>query len=72
MIALVKDHLDSSNKTGARQLLDVFETLLILEAPFLSKHIPQLVEIFLQCSANWEYNDELWIMALNALLGTVK
>lgn len=32
--------LDSADETGARQLFDVFETLLILEVPLLSKHIP--------------------------------
>lgn len=71
MIVLVKDRLDSGSKTSARQLLDVFDTFLILEAPILSKYIPQLVELFLQCGANREYDDELRIMALNALQWTV-
>ena len=72
MIAIVKDRLDSDDEGSARQLFDVFETLLILEAPILSKHIPQLVEFFLQCGANQGYDHELRIMALNALLWTVK
>ena len=53
-------------------LFGVFETLLILEVPLLSKHIPQLVQVFLQCGANRSYDDELRIMALNALSWTVK
>lgn len=72
MITIVKDRLDSGDEASARQLFDVFETLLILEAPVLSKHIPQLVEFFLHCGASREYDNELRIMALNALLWTVK
>lgn len=51
---------------------DVFETLFILKAPILSKHVPHLVEFFLDCGTNPEYNDQLRIMALNALLWTVE
>lgn len=47
MIAIVRDRLEASDEASARQLLDVFETLLILEAPILSKHIPDLVQFFL-------------------------
>lgn len=72
MITVVQACLDSADETGARQLFDVFETLLILEVPLLSKHIPQLVQFFLQCGANRAYDDELRIMALNALSWTVK
>ena len=59
-------------RDGARHLFDVFETLLILEVPLLSRHIPQLVQFFLQCGANRSYDDELRIMALNSLSWTVK
>ncbi|KAI5118112.1 hypothetical protein M0805_003466 [Coniferiporia weirii] len=72
MIVVVQGCLDSSDESGARQLFDVFETLLILEVPLLSKHIPQLVQFFLQCGANRAYDDELRIMALNALSWTIK
>ena len=72
LIAVVQGCLDSSDETGARQLFDVFETLLILEVPLLSKHIPQLVGFFLKCGANRSYDDELRIMSLNALSWTIK
>ena len=42
------------------------------EVPLLSKHIPVLVQFFLECSANKAYDDELRIMALNALSWMVK
>ncbi|KAH8108280.1 ARM repeat-containing protein [Phellopilus nigrolimitatus] len=72
MINVVQGCFDSGDETGIRQLFDVFETLLILEVPLLSKHIPQLVQFFLQCGANRAYDDEPRIMALNALSWTVK
>ena len=72
MIAIVQDCLDTNDKMSACQLFDVFETLLILEAPILSKHILDLVQFFMQCGANRNYGDGLWIMALNMPLWTVK
>ena len=72
MIAIVQDRLNANDEASARQLFDVFETLLILEAPILSKHIPNLVQFFMQCGANRDYDDELRIVALNALLWTIK
>jgi hypothetical protein len=38
----------------------------------LSKSIPQLVEFFLASGANQQYEEDLRIMALNALSWTVK
>ena len=42
------------------------------EVPLLSKHIPVLVQFFLECSVNKAYDDELCIMVLNALSWMVK
>ena len=57
LIAVVQGCLNSSDKTGARQLFDVFEMLLILEVPLLNKYISQLVGFFLKCDANCSYNN---------------
>lgn len=46
MITIIQAFLYSADETGARQIFDVFETLLILKIPLLSKHIPQLVQFF--------------------------
>ena len=72
MIQILQGCLESGDDAGARQLFDVFETLLILEVPLLSRHIPQLVEFFLKGGSNKTYDDELRIMSLNALSWTVK
>ncbi|KAF8631861.1 hypothetical protein AX15_002131 [Amanita polypyramis BW_CC] len=64
--------VESSNENGARQLFDVLETLLILEVPILSKHIPELAHFLLQYGGNRNFDNEMRILALNALNWTVR
>ena len=40
MITTIGQCVETGNEQGARQLFDVFETLLILETPLLGQHIP--------------------------------
>lgn len=42
------------------------------ETPLLSKHMPQMVEFFLRCGGNKNYDTSLRIMSLNSLTWTVK
>jgi importin-4 len=72
LIQVIGQAIESGNETGARQLFDVIETLLILEVPVLGKHIPQLAEFLLTCGANREYAPELRVLSLNALNWTVQ
>ncbi|ELU44572.1 importin beta-4 subunit [Rhizoctonia solani AG-1 IA] len=67
---VLADCLERSDEEGARHGFDVFETLLILETPLLSKHMPQLVEFFLRCGGNKSYETSLRIMSLNSLTWT--
>ncbi len=72
MIQVIGQSVESGNETGARQLFDVLETLLILEVPLLGQHIPQLAQFLLTCGANRNYDPELRVLALNALNWTVQ
>ncbi|KAJ6607522.1 armadillo-type protein [Mycena sp. CBHHK59/15] len=63
--------VQTGNETGARQLFDVLETLLILEVPVLGKHIPELADFLLQLGANRTYETELRVLSLNALNWTI-
>ncbi|QRW00314.1 importin subunit beta-4 [Ceratobasidium sp. AG-Ba] len=72
MIDVLSDCLQNGNEEGARSVFDVFETLLILETPLLSKHMPEMVQFFLQCGGNRNYDGSLRIMSLNSLTWTVK
>ncbi|KZT21128.1 ARM repeat-containing protein [Neolentinus lepideus HHB14362 ss-1] len=72
MINIIGQCVESGNEAGARQLFDVLETLLILEIPILSNHIPHLAQFLLQCGGNHNYDADLRILALNALNWTVE
>ncbi|KAI0793650.1 ARM repeat-containing protein [Fomes fomentarius] len=72
IMAVIGQTIESGNETGARQLFDVLETLLILEIPLLSQFIPQLAEFLLRYGSNREYDPELRVLALNALNWTVQ
>ncbi|KAJ8521728.1 hypothetical protein ONZ45_g1611 [Pleurotus djamor] len=72
MIQVIGQCVDSGDEQGARQLFDVLETLLILEIPVLGKHIPDLAQFLLQCGGNRQYDNELRVLALNALNWTVQ
>ncbi|PPQ67700.1 hypothetical protein CVT24_002756, partial [Panaeolus cyanescens] len=72
MIRVIGQAVESNNESGARQLFDVLETLLILEVPILSNHIPDLVQFLLQCGSNRGFDGELRVLALNALNWTVQ
>ncbi|KAH7913038.1 armadillo-type protein [Hygrophoropsis aurantiaca] len=72
MIQVVGQSLDTGDEAGARQLFDVFETLLILEIPILGPHIPELAAFLLQCGGNRNLDAELRVLALNALNWTVQ
>ncbi|KAJ7281608.1 armadillo-type protein [Mycena rebaudengoi] len=63
--------VQTGEEHGARQLFDVLETLLILEVPLLSKHVPELADFLLQLGANRSYETELRVLSLNALNWTI-
>ena len=66
MINVIGQSVEGGNETGARQLFDVLETLLILEVPILGQHIPQLAQFLLQCGANRNYDPDLRVLAIAA------
>ncbi|KAG5647450.1 hypothetical protein DXG03_009381 [Asterophora parasitica] len=72
MIQVIGQSVETGNETGARQLFDVLETLLILEVPILGKHIPELAQFLLTCGGNRTFEAELRVLALNALNWTVQ
>ncbi|KAF9052288.1 ARM repeat-containing protein [Hymenopellis radicata] len=72
MIQVIGQCVEANNDVGARHLFDVLETLLILEVPILSKSIPDLVEFLLRCGGTTSFDQDLRILALNALNWTVQ
>ncbi|KAG6334826.1 hypothetical protein ID866_4263 [Astraeus odoratus] len=72
MVLILGQSLEAGNEAGARQLFDVFETLLILEIPLLGPHIKDLALFLLQCGGNRSFDSELRVLALNALNWTIQ
>ncbi|OBZ65245.1 putative importin subunit beta-4 [Grifola frondosa] len=72
MITVIGQCVETGNETGARQLFDVLETLLILEIPLLGQHIPQLAQFLLACGSNRNFDSEMRVLSLNALNWTVQ
>lgn len=72
MIQVIGQTLEADNEAGARQLFDIFETLLIIEIPLLGQHIPELVQFLIQCGGAKQYDAALRVLALNALNWTVQ
>jgi hypothetical protein len=72
IIQVVQQALEAGDEASARQLFDVFETLLILEIPLLGPHTEALASFLLLCGANRNLDAELRIFPLNALNWTVQ
>ncbi|KAG9309494.1 ARM repeat-containing protein [Chiua virens] len=72
MIQVVQQALEAGDEASARQLFDVFETLLILEIPLLGPHTEALASFLLLCGANKNLDPGLRVFPLNALNWTVQ
>ncbi|PVV00661.1 hypothetical protein BB560_004946 [Smittium megazygosporum] len=62
--------LASADEDNASRCFDVFNTLILLEAPLLNKHLGELVNFSLAVGSNKELDENLRIMALNLLVWT--
>ena len=72
VFTVIAQAVEANEEGHARHLIDVVETLLILETPLLSKHVPELVQFMLTAARNHNINDDIRIMCLNALNWTVQ
>jgi len=70
MVRVLHDCLEQSHTEGVRQVLDVFESLCMLESPVISNSVPDLIEFFLTNGANTEHEESLRIMCFNSLIWT--
>ena len=68
MLKVLRSEIDESREDGVKKVLDVFETLLVLDVPILSAgYVPLLVEFFLKAGGDQSRDADLRVMALNAL-----
>ncbi|ORZ23832.1 armadillo-type protein [Lobosporangium transversale] len=71
MVHVLKQCLDNSDEESAAKCFDVFDTLLLLEIPVLSKHVQSLIEFFLTVGANRSYEPLMRVQALSFLMWAV-
>ncbi|ORX93243.1 ARM repeat-containing protein [Basidiobolus meristosporus CBS 931.73] len=70
MVAVLQQCLADSDEDSASKGFEVFDSILMLETPLLSKHIAELIDFFLGVSANQEYDGSMRVMALSFMMWT--
>jgi hypothetical protein len=72
MLQVLQKAIDDDDSEGVKHGYDVFETLLILDTPLVSKHVAELVQFFLTNAANAEVDESMRCGALNVLAWIVR
>jgi hypothetical protein len=72
MLKVLQQAITDGDDEGVNHGYDVFETLLILDTPLVSKHVTELVQFFLGVASNKEVDDEMRCGALNVLAWIVR
>ncbi|KAI8344311.1 armadillo-type protein [Chlamydoabsidia padenii] len=67
-VNVLEQCLKDDDEENASKIFEVFDTLLMLDAPLLSKHLANLIQFFLTIGANRELDDALRVMALSFLM----
>ncbi|OZJ01999.1 hypothetical protein BZG36_04727 [Bifiguratus adelaidae] len=68
MVNVLQGCLHENDEENATKGFEVFDTLLMLETPLVSKHLSQLVEFFINVGANKEYDESIRVMGLSFLM----
>ncbi|KAI8639975.1 armadillo-type protein [Parasitella parasitica] len=68
MVSVLEQCLQAEDEESAGEIFEVFDTLLMLDAPLLSNHLVDLIRFFLTIGSNRELDDGLRVMALSFLM----
>ncbi|KAG1472937.1 hypothetical protein G6F56_001242 [Rhizopus delemar] len=68
MVNVLEQCLKESDEESASEIFEVFDTLLMLDAPLLSSHLADLIRFFLTIGSNQDLDDSLRVMALSFLM----
>ncbi|WVQ81301.1 hypothetical protein IAT38_003424 [Cryptococcus sp. DSM 104549] len=72
MLKVLEQAITDGDDEGVKHGYDAFETLLILDAPLVSKHVTELVQFFLGVASNKDVEDEMRCGALNVLSWVIR
>ena len=67
MLKVTQQAITEDDDEGVKHAYDVFETLLILDTPLVSKHVGELTQFFLEVASNKEVDETMRCGALNVL-----
>ncbi|KAI8917699.1 armadillo-type protein [Powellomyces hirtus] len=68
MVAVLQQCVASGDDDEAVKGIEVFDNLLVIESPLVSRHMPQLVEFFAGISANKDNGGKVRVAALSFLM----
>ncbi|KAI8137212.1 armadillo-type protein [Fennellomyces sp. T-0311] len=68
MVNVLEQCLKADDEESAGEIFEVFDTLLMLDAPLLSNHLVDLIRFFLSIGTNREIGDSVRVMALSFLM----
>ncbi|KAG0199275.1 hypothetical protein BGX28_007434 [Mortierella sp. GBA30] len=71
MVNVLQKCLSNKDDVAAGKCFEVFDSLLLLEIPVLSKHIQSLVQFFLESGANKSYDPAMRVQALSFLMWAI-
>lgn len=72
MLNVIQQAVNDDDEEGARHGFDVFETLLIIDTPLVSKHVAELVQFFLGIASKQDADESTRCGALNVLAWTIR
>jgi hypothetical protein len=68
IVQVLQNCLSAGDDEGAAKIFEVFDGLLLLEAPFLSKHFVDLINLFLSIAASTDNSDVARVQSLSFLM----
>ncbi|KAF9933551.1 hypothetical protein FBU30_005193 [Linnemannia zychae] len=71
MVNVLQQCLNDSDEESAAKCFDVFDTLLLLEIPILSKHVQNLITFFLSIGGNKSYEPVMRVQALSFIMWAI-
>ncbi|KAF9426934.1 hypothetical protein BGZ94_005786 [Podila epigama] len=71
MVNVLQQCLTESDEESAAKCFDVFDTLLLLEIPILSKHVQNLIQFFLNVGGNKSYEPSMRVQGLTFLMWSI-
>ncbi|ORX39229.1 armadillo-type protein [Kockovaella imperatae] len=72
MLKVTQQAINDEDDEGVKHAYDVFETLMILDTPLVSKHVGELTQFFLTNAANKDVDETMRGGALNVLAWIVR